>query len=86
MKLNLKAFALTSGLTLGVGIFLFTWWVIALRGITGELTIFGMLYPGYSISPSGSFIGLGYGFVDGIIFGGMFAWFYNKLLKPSPQN
>ncbi|MCP3901975.1 MAG: hypothetical protein GY707_19885, partial [Desulfobacteraceae bacterium] len=57
MKLNLKAFALTSGLTLGVGIFLFTWWVIALRGITGELTIFGMLYPGYSICPSGSFIG-----------------------------
>ncbi len=79
MKLNLKAFALTSGLALGVGIFLFTWWVIVFDGITKDPTLIGALYRGYNISPLGSFIGLGYGLSDGFIFGGIFSWVYNKL-------
>jgi hypothetical protein len=77
MKLSIKAFGLTSGLIVGIGLFTFTWWVIMFEGITRETTIIGSLYRGYSISPQGSFIGLLYGVVDGFIFGSLFAWLYN---------
>ena len=80
MKLNMKAFSLTSGLILGTGLFFFTWWVIIFEGITGDATLIGSLYRGYSISPGGSFIGLGYGFVDGAIGGAAFVWLYNLFL------
>jgi hypothetical protein len=79
MKLNVKAFALTSGLILGTVLFEFTWWVIAFDGITRETTLIGMLYRGYTISPLGSIVGLVWGFIDGAIFGGIFAWLYNLL-------
>ena len=61
MKLNMYAFAMTAGLSLGMGLFLFTWWVIMFDGATHEPTLIGSLYRGYTISPLGSFIGLGYG-------------------------
>ena len=80
MKLNIKALSFTSGLTLGIGLFLFTWWVILFDGITRETTIIGTLYRGYSISPLGSFIGLFYGVADGMFFGALFAWLYNLFL------
>ncbi len=80
MKLNIKAFCLSSGLVYGTGLFLFTWWVILFDGITREPTIIGLLYRGYTISPLGSFVGLIYGLVDGMIFGAGFAWLYNLLL------
>jgi len=83
MELNKKAFGVTSGLILGTGLFLFTWWVILFDGITREPTLIGVLYRGYNISPSGSFIGLLYGIVDGTIFGAVFAWLYNLML-PKP--
>ncbi|THB74912.1 MAG: hypothetical protein D3926_21160 [Desulfobacteraceae bacterium] len=79
MKLNINAFGITSGLVLGTGLFCFTWWVILFEGVTRETTLIGTLYRGYSISPGGSFIGLGYGLVDGMIFGALFAWLYNML-------
>ena len=79
MKLNVKSFALTCGLVWGVALFLLTWWVIAFDGATGEPTLIGLLYRGYSISPAGSFIGLAWGFVDGLLGGAIFAWLYNLL-------
>ena len=79
MKLNIRAFALTSGLILGTTLFEFTWWVIAFDGITREPTLIGMLYRSYNISPLGSIVGLVWGFVDGAIFGGIVAWLYNLL-------
>ncbi len=79
MKLSVKAFALTCGLMWGGGLFALTWWVILLDGATGEVTIIGRIYRGYNISPLGSLLGLGYGFVDGLIGGMIFAWLYNLL-------
>jgi len=79
MKLNVKAFALACGIIWGFGLFLLTWWIIALDGITGEPTIIGRLYRGYNISPGGSFIGLIWASIDGFIGGAVFAWFYNWL-------
>jgi hypothetical protein len=77
MKLNIKSFALTCGLVWGLALFLLTWWIIAFDGVTGEPTLIGRLYRGYSISPAGSFIGLAWAFGDGLIGGAIFAWLYN---------
>ena len=81
MKFNVKAFALTCGLIWGLGLFILTWWIILFDGATGEPTLIGRLYRGYSISASGSFIGLMWAFVDGLIGGAIFAWLYNLLSK-----
>ncbi len=79
MKLNVKALALAGSLVWGLGLFFLTWWVIMLDGATGEATLIGRLYRGYSISPAGSVIGLAWGLADGAIGGAIFAWLYNWL-------
>ncbi len=58
MKLNIKAFSLACGILWGLGLFCLTWWIIAFDGATGEPTLIGRLYRGYTISPIGSAIGL----------------------------
>ena len=77
MKLNVKAFAITCALVWGLGLFVLTWWIIAFDGASGEATLLGRLYRGYSISPAGSFIGLVWAALDGLIGGALFAWLYN---------
>lgn len=81
MTLNVKALALASGLLWGVGIFALTWWIIAFEGATGEPTLIGRLYRGYTISPAGSVIGLAWAFGDGLVGGALFAWLYNRLAR-----
>ncbi len=79
MKLNVKAFALSCGIIWGVGLFLITWWIIAISGATGEPTFISSVYLGYRISPLGSIIGLVWAAVDGLIAGAIFAWLYNRI-------
>jgi hypothetical protein len=79
MRLNVRAVALTSALLWGLCMFLLTWWIILFDGATGEATIIGKIYRGYSISAMGSVIGLIWGLVDGLIGGAIFAWLYNLL-------
>ena len=67
MKLNIGAFAIAFAIWWGVGIFLATWWIIAIGGATGEPTFVARIYLGYEISALGSVIGLAWGFVDGLI-------------------
>jgi uncharacterized membrane protein len=83
MKLNVKAFALTSGILWGAGLFFLTWWLIAFEGATGDPTLIGRLYRGYNISALGSVIGLVWAFFDALIGGAVFAWLYNKLIPPT---
>ncbi len=80
MKLNIRSFAAAFSLWWGFGLFFLTWWIIAFDGPTGEITLIGRLYRGYSISPAGSFIGLAWGLADGYIGGLILAWLYNKLV------
>jgi hypothetical protein len=79
MKLNVKAFALTSGLIWGFGIFALAWWIMAFVGQTGEVTMIGKIYRGFSITPLGSLIGLGWALADGFVAGLVFACLYNVL-------
>ena len=81
MKLNVRAFAVAFSIWWGVGIFLGTWWVIAMSGATGEPTFLARLYIGYEISPLGSVIGLVWGVVDALIAGAIFAWLYNTIAE-----
>jgi len=79
MKLNVWAFGLTCALIWGLGLFVLTWWIIAFDGQTGEVTTFGRVYRGYSITALGSIIGLVWAFFDGLIGGAIFAWLYNLI-------
>ncbi len=79
MKLNVWAFGLTCALLWGLGLFVLTWWIIAFDGQTGEATLIGRIYRGYSISALGSVIGLIWAFFDGLIGGAIFAWVYNLI-------
>ena len=79
MKLNIKAFALSCGVISGLGLFMLTWWIIVFDGASGEPTLIGRVYRGYSISPQGSLIGMGWALADGLIGGAIFAWLYNLL-------
>jgi hypothetical protein len=81
MKLNVKAFALACGLLWGSGLFLGTWWIIALDGATKEVPFIGQIYRGYNVSPLGSIVGLGWALLDGIIAGAIFAWLYNLMTR-----
>jgi hypothetical protein len=85
MKLNVKSLSITCGLVWGVGLFLLTWWIILLEGATGEATLIGRVYLGYSISPIGSVIGFLWALVDGLIIGAIFAWLYNRMSRRSRQ-
>ena len=77
MKLDVKAFALTCSIVWGVGLFAATWWIMLFDGPSDSPTLIGSLYRGYSVTPVGSFIGLIWALVDGLIGGAIFAWLYN---------
>ena len=77
MKLNVKAFALSCGLVWGIGLFLSTWFVIALDGASEDPTLISRWYRGYTFSPIGSLVGLAWALPDGLIGGAVFAWIYN---------
>jgi hypothetical protein len=72
-KLDVRAFAVTTSLILGLGLFFLTWWVIAFDGVSGDPTLIGRIYRGYTVTPVGSLIGLAWGLVDGLIGGAIFA-------------
>ena len=83
MKLDVKAFAITCGLLMGLGLFLATWWIIILDGPSDRVTFIGQIYRGYGLNAAGSFVGLIWGLVDGAIGGAIFAWLYNFLARDS---
>ncbi len=83
MKLDVKAFAITCGLLLGLGLFFVTWWIILLDGSSDRMTFIGQIYRGYGLNAAGSLAGLAWGLVDGAIGGAIFAWLYNTLAARS---
>lgn len=81
MKLNVRAFAFACSLIWGLLILLVTWWVIFFDGASGEITWLGRIYRGYSLSPLGSLVGLLWALVDGLVFGALLAWLYNRFAR-----
>lgn len=81
MRLDVRAFALTCGIVGGLGLFLLTWWIMAFDGASGDPTIIGRIYRGYTISPEGSIVGLIWAFFDGMVGGAVFGWLYNIIVE-----
>jgi hypothetical protein len=79
MKLNIKAFALATGLVWGLNWFGATWWMIILDGTSPNAFLVSKMYRGYTITPLGSLAGFLWGFIDGFLIGLLIALIYNKL-------
>jgi hypothetical protein len=82
--MRLKPVALGIGLGSVWGISLFITTLVSYFTGYGRLfleVLAQSIYPGYSISPSGSLLGLFYGFIDGLISGFCIAWIYNKVQR-----
>ena len=80
MKLNAKAMALSIGILWGASVFLATAWLL-ITGSAGEtLGRLSAFYIGYSVSWVGAFVGLVYGFIDGLIGGFLLVLLYNAFL------
>ncbi|GAB4410204.1 MAG: hypothetical protein OHK0032_05920 [Thermodesulfovibrionales bacterium] len=82
MKLKPVALGISLGLVWGGSLFATTW----LSYYTGYGRLFlevlaQSIYPGYTISPLGSFLGLFYGFLDGLISATVIGWIYNRIVK-----
>jgi len=81
MKLNKKAFALSTGILWGIAVFAVTN-ILLIVGSKGQLvSALDNIYIGYSYSFLGSLIGSVWGFVDGFIAGWIFAFIYNLFVK-----
>lgn len=77
--LNCKKLGMAAGILWACIMFLCT--VLALyTGYSTEfLNMMATIYPGYTISLEGAFIGLIYGFMDAFVGFYLLAWLYNKL-------
>ena len=82
MKLSPVALGVALGSVWGVSLFIITW----ISYYTGYGKLFmevlaQSIYPGYTITPLGSFLGLLYGFADGFVSVALIGYIYNKLVK-----
>ncbi len=77
--LNEKRFGLAGAILWGFCMFIMTIFSMYTGYATIFLTMMADIYPGYSISWVGSFVGLVYGFIDAGIGLYVLAWIYNKL-------
>lgn len=79
--LNPKNFGLAAGILWGLCIFVFTLIAVFSGLWMDTMKLVVSLYPGYTVSIVGAFVGLVYGFVDAFVCFYIFAWLYNKLEK-----
>jgi hypothetical protein len=77
--LNSKKLGIAAGIIWALGMFICT--VLALyTGYSAEfLKLMSTIYPGYTISWLGAFVGLIYGFIDSFTFFFLLGLIYNKL-------
>ncbi len=85
MRLNAKAMAISAGILWGASVFLATAWIL-ITGSGGEtMSKLDVFYIGYSVSWGGAFIGLVYGFIDGLIGGFLIVLLYNAFLPKEQE-
>ncbi len=80
MGLKPIALGIALGTVWGGSLFVTTW----ISYYTGYGRLFlevlaQSIYPGYTITPAGSFLGLFYGFLDGFVSATLIGWIYNKV-------
>ena len=84
MRLNISAMALAAGILWGaavliVGVANLVWPTYGFE----LLVLLASIYPGYHAAgaPGALFVGIVYSFVDGALFGLVFAWLYNRFVR-----
>lgn len=82
MRLSPVSLGIALGSVWGISLFVTTW----ISYYTGYGRLFlevlaQSIYPGYSITPIGSFVGMFYGFLDGFVSAALIGWIYNKIIK-----
>jgi hypothetical protein len=85
-RLSPIALGVALGTVWGGALFITTWFSY----FTGYGSLFlevlaRSVYPGYTITPAGSFLGLFYGFLDGFISAALIGWIYNKIISYGSQ-
>ena len=81
LRLNARAWGISTGLLLGGGLFLATVFLV-LRGgpnLGQHLSMLRVFFPGYSVTWLGAFVGFIYGFVLGYGLGRIVGSVYNRL-------
>jgi hypothetical protein len=82
MKFKPVALGFSLGILWGGALFVTTWMCyFAGYGKTFLDATAGSVYPGYTISPIGSLLGLGYGFIDLFVGGVLLGWIYNRIVR-----
>ena len=79
--LNAKSLGLAGGVLWGGVMFLMTWLAVYTGYGYRFLILIEGLYPFYTVSIAGSFVGLIFGFIDGFVGLFLLAWLYNKFEK-----
>lgn len=82
LKLDRVAMGLSLGTTAGLLLFLGTLTLVLKGGdvVGPNLQLLNQFFPGYSVTASGSVIGLGYGFIGGFVGGWGFAFLRNSMM------
>jgi protoporphyrinogen oxidase len=78
-RIDKLAFAVAVGSASGLAILVSTFWLI-LTGVDSRdpnFNLLGQYFIGYTVSPEGAFLGLGYCFLWGFIFGWLYAYLRN---------
>jgi protoporphyrinogen oxidase len=81
-KLDRTAFGFSVGVATGMLLFLATLWLVLKGGnvVGPNLQLLNQYFPGYSVTASGSVLGLAYGFAAGFAGGWLFAFLRNALV------
>ena len=81
-KLNMKALALSLGITMSLSVLILGWVAIGGWG-TFVVEVMSSLYVGYDATFWGAIIGAIWAFFDGAIIGILISWFYQMFANPS---
>jgi hypothetical protein len=81
MRLNARAWGISTGLLLGGGLFLATIFLVIRGGpmVGQHLSMLRVFFPGYSVTWLGAFVGFIYAFVVGYGLGRIIGSVYNRL-------
>ncbi|MCC2667433.1 MAG: hypothetical protein K0R24_1265 [Gammaproteobacteria bacterium] len=78
-RLNIIAFSGALGIIAGIIVMALAWAAWVWDYNTSLVQTWSALYPGYEASLKGGFFGLGWGLLQGVTVGIVFAWLYNSL-------
>jgi hypothetical protein len=81
MRLNARAWGISTGLLLGGGLFLATIFLVIRGGpnVGQHLAMISVFFPGYSVTWLGAFVGFIYAFVLGYALGRIIGSVYNRM-------